>query len=67
MLRQFYRQHIGALTFSGGAHRLNVNDASGVTFNSGSVFTQGTGFAGNAFLVPAQPVRSYLQVVLLVV
>jgi len=39
----------GALTFSGGAHRLNVNDASGVTFNSGGIFTQGTGFSGNAF------------------
>jgi hypothetical protein len=39
----------GALTFSGSAHRLNVNDAGAVTFNSGSIYTQGTGFSGNAF------------------
>lgn len=39
----------GSLSFSNAAHRLNVNDANGVTFNSGSTFTQGTSFSGNAF------------------
>jgi hypothetical protein len=39
----------GSMTLSGGNHRVLVNDANGLQFNSGSVFTAGTGFAGNAF------------------
>lgn len=39
----------GTMTFTGGAHRLTSADANGITFNSGSVFTAGTGFTGNAF------------------
>ncbi len=39
----------GNITFSGTAHRLTAADASGITFNNGSVFTAGTAFSGNAF------------------
>jgi hypothetical protein len=39
----------GAMTFAGGAHKLTSADAGGITFNSGAVFTAGTGFSGNAF------------------
>jgi len=39
----------GAMTYSAGAHRLTAVDASGITFNSGSTFTEGTAFSGNPF------------------
>ncbi len=39
----------GNMTFAAGAHKLTATDASGITFNSGAVFTAGTGFIGNAF------------------
>lgn len=39
----------GNMILSGGAHRLTAADASGVTFNTGSAFTAGTGFSGNPF------------------
>ena len=39
----------GAITFTAGAHKLTAADASGITFNSGSVFMAGTGFLSNAF------------------
>jgi hypothetical protein len=42
----------GNMTFSSTvatAHRLTGTDASAITFNSGSVFTAGTNFSGNAF------------------
>jgi hypothetical protein len=39
----------GSMSFTNGNHRLTATDASAVTFNSGSVFTQGSGFNGNAF------------------
>lgn len=40
---------LGNLIFSGEAHRLNSADANAITFNSGSTFTQSTGFTGYAF------------------
>jgi hypothetical protein len=39
----------GNMTFTAGGHRFTGTDASSVIFNSGSVFTAGTGFTGNAF------------------
>ena len=39
----------GAMTLSAGAHRLTAVDASGITFNSGATFTEGTAFSGNPF------------------
>ena len=39
----------GAMTLSNAAHRLTAADASGVTFQSGSTFTEGTSFSGNPF------------------
>ncbi len=37
------------MTLSNAAHRLTAADASGVTFQSGSTFTEGTSFSGNPF------------------
>jgi hypothetical protein len=39
----------GSMTLSAGAHRLTAVDASGITFNSGATFTEGTSFSGNPF------------------
>jgi len=39
----------GNVTFTGSAHVLQAAAASGITFNSPSVFTVGAGFAGNPF------------------
>ena len=42
----------GSMTFSAGSsavHQLTAVDASGITFNSGSTFTQGTNSTGNVF------------------
>ncbi len=39
----------GAMTLSAGAHRLTAADASGITFQSGASFTEGTSFSGNPF------------------
>ncbi len=39
----------GNMTFTAGAHKLMAADASGITFNSGAVFTAGTGFSSNPF------------------
>ncbi|HVS81721.1 MAG TPA: LamG-like jellyroll fold domain-containing protein [Pyrinomonadaceae bacterium] len=39
----------GSMTLSAGAHRLTAVDASGITFNSGATFTEGTAFSGNPF------------------
>jgi Secretion system C-terminal sorting domain len=39
----------GAMTLSNAAHRLTAADASGITFQSGSTFTEGTAFSGNPF------------------
>jgi len=39
----------GSITFSGSAHRLMGTDNGSFTFASGSIFTAGTGFTGNAF------------------
>lgn len=39
----------GTMTFRNAAHKLNANDASAITFHSGSYFTQGTGCTGNVF------------------
>jgi hypothetical protein len=39
----------GSMTLSAGAHRLTAIDASGITFNSGATFTEGTAFSGNPF------------------
>lgn len=39
----------GDMTFSGGAHKFTAADASGITFNTGSSFTAGTGFSSNPF------------------
>lgn len=38
-----------SMIFTGGAHKLTADDASGVTFNSGGVFVAATGFTSNAF------------------
>ena len=39
----------GAMTYTLAAHTLIAADASGITFNSGASFTQGTGNTGNVF------------------
>jgi hypothetical protein len=39
----------GNMTFSGAAHKLLAIDASGITFNSGAIFTTSTGFSSNPF------------------
>ena len=39
----------GTVTFTTAAHKLTAADASGITFQSGSSFTGGTGFSSNAF------------------
>ncbi len=39
----------GNMTFSNAGHSFIVTDASAVTFNSGAVFTQGTGSSGSVF------------------
>ena len=39
----------GAMTFTAGAHKFTAADPGAITFNSGAVFTAGTGFTGNAF------------------
>lgn len=39
----------GAMTFAGGAHKLTAADASGLSFESGAIFTTGTSFSGNAY------------------
>lgn len=39
----------GFMTVKDGAHRLTAASASGITFQSGGLFTTGTGFSGNAF------------------
>ena len=39
----------GNMTFSNGTHKLKSVDNQSLTFNSGAIFTAGTGFGGNAF------------------
>jgi DNA/RNA endonuclease G (NUC1) len=39
----------GSMTLTTAAHRLTAADASGITFQNGSVFTSGTSFSGNPF------------------
>lgn len=39
----------GNMTFLGGAQKLTAVDASAVTFNSGAIFSTGTGFSSNPF------------------
>jgi hypothetical protein len=39
----------GAISYRSAAHKLTAADASGIIFQSGSLFTAGTGFSGNAF------------------
>lgn len=39
----------GNMTFEAGTHKLTAADANAVTFNSGAIFTAGTGFTSNAF------------------
>jgi hypothetical protein len=39
----------GSVSLSSAAHKLTSVDASGITFQSGSTFTAGTAFSGNAF------------------
>src|SRR5205085_5906999 len=39
----------GSMTLGGGAHRLTAVDASGITFQNGAIFTEGTSFSGNPF------------------
>ncbi|MEP7237180.1 MAG: T9SS type A sorting domain-containing protein, partial [Ferruginibacter sp.] len=39
----------GSMRFTAGVHKMIAADASAVTFNSGSVFTAGTGFTSNPF------------------
>ena len=39
----------GSMTLSTTAHRLIATDASGITFQNGSSFTESTGFSGNPF------------------
>jgi hypothetical protein len=39
----------GAMTFSGGGHRLMAVSASGVVFAAGGMFKTGSGFTGNPF------------------
>ncbi|MFT3909018.1 MAG: T9SS type A sorting domain-containing protein [Ferruginibacter sp.] len=40
---------IGNMSFTNAAHTLTAADATGITFSSPSVFTQGTGCTGNVF------------------
>jgi autotransporter-associated beta strand protein len=39
----------GSMDFSGAANQITAADASGITFNSGAVFTQNTNSTGNVF------------------
>lgn len=39
----------GDMTFTAGAHKFTAGDANGITFNTGSSFTAGTGFSSNPF------------------
>jgi hypothetical protein len=39
----------GNMTLNGTSHKLTAVDPSGITFNSGSVFTTGASFSGNPF------------------
>src|SRR6266446_8469353 len=39
----------GNMTFSGAQHSLQAASATGITFNSGATFTQGTGVTGSVF------------------
>ncbi|MGB4848927.1 MAG: autotransporter-associated beta strand repeat-containing protein, partial [Saprospiraceae bacterium] len=39
----------GNMTYTAAVHTLDAADASGITFNSPSIFTQGTGCTGNVF------------------
>jgi hypothetical protein len=39
----------GNMSVAAAAHKFTAVDASGITFNSGAVFTTGTGFTGNPF------------------
>lgn len=39
----------GTMTFTAGGHKISAADAGAIVFNSGAVFTAGTGFTGNAF------------------
>src|SRR6266849_510184 len=39
----------GNMTFSGAQHSLQAANATGITFNSGATFTQGTGVTGSVF------------------
>ena len=39
----------GSMTVTGAPHRLLAADASAITFNSGAIFTQTTGFTGSVF------------------
>ncbi|MDI6765689.1 MAG: T9SS type A sorting domain-containing protein [Bacteroidota bacterium] len=39
----------GTMTYTSAAHKLNAQDESAITFQSGSIMTQGTGMTGNIF------------------
>ncbi len=39
----------GSITYQNAAHKLTATDASGITFNSGSLLILGTGFSSNIF------------------
>ncbi len=39
----------GSMTLSAGAHRLTAADATGITFQNGATFIEGTSFSGNPF------------------
>jgi len=39
----------GSIAFTNSAHKLTANDASALTFQSGGIFTAGSGFTSNAF------------------
>ncbi|MEO6542143.1 MAG: T9SS type A sorting domain-containing protein, partial [Ferruginibacter sp.] len=39
----------GSMTYTAGGHKISAADAGAIVFNSGAVFTAGTGFTGNAF------------------
>ncbi|MCK9422759.1 MAG: T9SS type A sorting domain-containing protein [Bacteroidales bacterium] len=39
----------GNMTFTNAAHKLTAVDVSGITFNSGAIFTAGTSFSSNPF------------------
>jgi uncharacterized repeat protein (TIGR02543 family) len=45
----------GTIAMSGGAHRLESGNASGILFQGGSQLTLGTGFTGNVFGTGAAP------------